>query len=70
MAAKQVAEKADPPVGAIASAETAALYGLQVLVPEVNQADGNTTRFVVISRKMEQSGNRFSLLFTVEHTAG
>lgn len=70
MAAKQVAEKADPTVGAIASAETAALYGLQVLAPEVNQADGNTTRFVVISRKMEQSGNRFSVLFTVEHTAG
>ena len=40
MAAKFVAESGDPSKAAIASAETAALYGLEVLVPSIN-TDGD-----------------------------
>ena len=51
MAAKFVAESGDKTKAAIASAETAALYGLEVLVPRINTDGDNTTRFIVISRQ-------------------
>ncbi|HJA24439.1 MAG TPA: chorismate mutase [Candidatus Fournierella merdigallinarum] len=70
LAAKQVAEGADKSLGAIASAETAALYGLSVLAADINSDGDNTTRFIVISRTRPVEGDRFSLLFTVEHKAG
>lgn len=70
MAAQHVAQMGDVSLGAIASAETAELYGLKVLAPEVNQASGNTTRFIVIAAQPAESGNRFSVLFTVDHAAG
>ena len=59
MAAKFVAESGDPSKAAIASAETAALYGLEVLVPSIN-TDGDKPT----------AGNRFSLLFTVDNKPG
>ena len=49
MAAKFVAESKDPTKAAIASAETAALYGLEILVPNINTDGDNTTRFIVLS---------------------
>ena len=69
-AARHVAELNDPSVAAIASAETAALYGLEVLVPRINTDGDNTTRFIVISREKPTAGNRFSLLFTVDNKPG
>ena len=70
MAAKFVAESGDKTKAAIASAETAALYGLEVLVPRINTDGDNTTRFIVISRQKPTAGNRFSLLFTVDNKPG
>lgn len=70
MAAKQVAEGGDKSLAAIASAETAELYGLQVLAAGVNSDGDNTTRFIVITRENPAEGDRFSLLFTVDHKAG
>ena len=70
MAAKFVAESGDPSKAAIASAETAALYGLEVLVPSINTDGDNTTRFIVLSREKPTAGNRFSLLFTVDNKPG
>ena len=70
MAAKMVAEQGDKSVAAIASAETAALYGLDVLVKNINTDGDNTTRFIVISRENPCSGNRFNLLFTVDNKPG
>lgn len=49
-AARHVAELGDPTVAAIASAETAELYGLQILSPGINAEGDNTTRFIVIER--------------------
>ena len=59
MAAKYVADSGDPSLAAIASRETAALYGLEVLVPDINTDGDNTTRFIVISRDKPTGGNRF-----------
>ena len=70
MAAKFVAESGDPSKAAIASAETAALYGLEVLVPSINTDGDNTTRFIGRSREQPTAGNRFSLLFTVDNKPG
>ena len=70
MAAKFVAESKDPTKAAIASTETAALYGLEILVPNINTDGDNTTRFIVLSREKPTGGNRFSLLFTVDNKPG
>ena len=69
-AAKQVAEKGDASVAAIASRETAQLYSLSVLAEDVNESAANTTRFIVIAKQRRAAGDRFSLLFTVDHRAG
>ena len=69
-AARHVAESGDRTLAAIASAQTAELYGLQILVKGVNEDGDNTTRFIVISREKPTRGNRFSLLFTVDNKPG
>ena len=69
-AAKYVAETGDRTKAAIASPETARLYGLEVLVPNINTDGDNTTRFIVIGREKPVDGNRFSLLFTVDNKPG
>ena len=75
MAAQEVARDGDPTRAAIASEETAALYGLEVLEANINQSGMNTTRFAVLSRvenTQERSGadDRFILVFTVKNEAG
>ncbi len=70
VAAEYVAKSKDRTKAAIASKETAELYGLQVLKENINTSKENTTRFIVISREPGRSGNRFSLLFTLRHDAG
>ena len=75
VAAQQVAEAGDPTVAAIASSETAELYGMEVLDHDVNENRSNTTRFAVFSRvesRMPDSrdGGAFILMFTVKDEAG
>ena len=70
MAAKYVAETGDKSVAAIASIETAELYGLEPLVRDIQMDGDNTTRFIVISKETPSTGNRFSILFTVDHKPG
>ena len=70
MAAKYVADSGDLSKAAIASAETAALYGLVPLAQGINTDDDNTTRFIVIGRALPTQGNRFSILFTVDNKPG
>ena len=50
MAAREVARKQSMSVAAIASLETAAIYGLKVLDEHINEKDDNHTDFVVVSR--------------------
>ncbi len=70
LAAKLVAKSGDKSIAAIASDKTAQLYNLSVLAKNINTSAANTTRFIVISKKLAKSGNRFNLLFTVDHAAG
>lgn len=50
IAAKEIIDRHDMSVAAIASLETAARYGLKVLDEKINEKDDNTTTFVVVSR--------------------
>ena len=72
VAAKMVAEKKDRSLGAIASAETAEIYGLKVLEANINKSGENTTRFAVLSKVMANSPALSSsvLMFTVKNEAG
>lgn len=74
MAAKEVADLNDPTVAAIASKETADIYGLTLLDHDINKDLMNTTKFAVFSNNMETSvntdSNTFILMFTVKNEAG
>lgn len=49
-AAKDIAERGDPAIGAIASELAGQIYGLDVLLTSAEDAEHNTTRFLVMSR--------------------
>jgi prephenate dehydratase len=49
-AAAEIAEKGDRTMGAIASSLAAEIYGLDVLKTDVEDAEHNTTRFIVMAR--------------------
>ena len=74
MAAQSVANSKDKSVAAIASKETAKLYGLKVLDHHINSSRTNTTRFAVFSKAenkiVSSDTTQFILLFTVNHEAG
>ena len=73
-AAKAVREGGDKTVAAIASAETARLYGLEILDHDINESAVNSTRFAVFSRaenkKLTTDDGKFMLMFTVKNEAG
>ena len=73
VSAKQVAEGDDYTVAAIASYDTAELYGLEVIESNINESRNNTTRFAAFSRtinKFSSSGSHFTLVFSVKNEAG
>lgn len=72
VAAKAVAEANDRSFGAIASAETAEIYGLKVIEANINKSGENTTRFAVLSKVKASSPSLSNtvLMFSVKHTAG
>ena len=75
VAAKEIADKNDVTVGAIASKEAAKLYGLSILDYDINESAQNTTRFAVFSRekaviKSNDVAGDFILMFTVKNEAG
>ena len=75
-AAKMVAELGDVSVAAIASADTAALYGLEILESGINGHQDNSTRFAILSCKDGEKvdtgsdNNTFILMFAVKNEAG
>lgn len=72
LAAKRVAESGDPTLGAIASVETAEIFGLKVLEANVNKSGENTTRFAVLSKvkATDPALSNSVLMFTVKNEAG
>ncbi len=72
LAAKTVAQANDRSLAAIASLETAEIYGLKVIEPNVNKSGENTTRFAVLSKTRARSSSLSNtvLMFSVKHEAG
>ena len=75
LAAKYVAENSDKSIAAIASAEAAEIFGLEVLERNINASRSNTTRFAIFSRSenvhtSKEMGVHTVLLFTVRNEAG
>ena len=75
LAAKLVAEKGDKSIAAIASKEAAEIFGLEVLMENINSSRSNTTKFAIFSRaedkhSIKEMGVHTILLFTVRNEAG
>ena len=75
VAAKKTAERGDRSVAAIASLETAELYGLTVLERDISEGRDNTTRFAVVSRipalpEAAPKDLTYIMMFTVKNEAG
>ena len=75
LAAKYVSESNNRSIAAIASAEAAEIFGLEVIERNINSARNNTTRFAVFSRiatkhPIKTHGLHTVIMFTVRHEAG
>ncbi len=76
LAAQYVAKQGRRDLAAIASAETAELFGLSVLDHNLNESLNNTTRFAVFTRARHAlsattgKNGRFIMVFTVSNEAG
>lgn len=70
--AKFVAETGDKTKAAICSKRAAKLYGLNILAEKINYSAINTTRFVVVSPRMElrQGADKISAVLTTPHESG
>lgn len=72
VAAMRVAESEDDGVAALSSRACAKLYGLELLLPSVQDSDNNYTRFICISRTLEiyPGADRTSLMMVVRDEPG
>lgn len=74
LAAQHVKESGNKNIAAIASEETAELYGLKILEANINMSNVNTTKFAVLSRSLKQNnqdkGQCSIILFTTKNEAG
>ena len=73
--AREIAERGDPSEAAIASWLAAEVYGLSVVRTRIEDRLGNTTRFVVMSRRREEPDPRAgasmtSIVFQVRSVPG
>lgn len=72
-AARKIAEMKDKSQGAIASTLAAQIYGLEILEEDIQDADHNTTRFLILAREAvlpeKETGTEYvtSFLFRVRN---
>jgi chorismate mutase/prephenate dehydratase len=71
-AASTVAQAGDTSVACIASSKAAQIYGLEVLAENIQNSDGNCTRFVAVAKQPCESEecDKTSIVFMVEHRPG
>lgn len=72
LSARMVADSGDPSKAAIAARRSARLYGLEILAEDINNSNGNTTRFAVISKapRIDSNCDKISVMFTLKHESG
>ncbi len=73
ISAKHIADNGLRTTAAIASKRAAELYGLDVLVPEINTIRNNYTRFMIIKMHdllIDPRANKASLYFKTDHKQG
>jgi prephenate dehydratase len=63
-AAREVAEAGDPAHAALASELAAEVYGLDVIARHIEDADHNTTRFLVMAREADMSRRGEAMMTT------
>ena len=70
--AHRIANKQIRGLGAIASKTAAALYGLEIVAPNIHSIANNATRFVVVKTTPNSSedSNKASLKFVLDHKRG
>ncbi len=71
-AARRVIEDGDMSQAAIASEQAAKIYGLDILKRGVNQADNNSTRFIIVTNQkiFLKNASKVSLCLEVSHESG
>ena len=71
-AAKMVSENEDQTIGAICSEQAAGKYGLEIVSRGFQNNPNNTTRFLVISKKLfiDEKADKVSLCFSLPHKTG
>ena len=72
-AVREVAQRGDPAVGALAPPESAAPHGLVILEESVMDRDHNTTRFVVLApgeAQVDDDDDKSTILFVTAHRPG
>lgn len=71
-AARKVKDEGDKTQAAIASEKAAQIYDLQILQKGVNQADNNSTRFIVVTNRkiFLENAEKISLCFEIPHQSG
>ena len=71
-AARRLIEDGDMSQAAIASEQAAKIYGLDILERGVNQADNNSTRFIIVTNQkiFLKNASKVSLCLEVSHESG
>ncbi|MBQ9437559.1 MAG: prephenate dehydratase [Lachnospiraceae bacterium] len=71
-AAKLVSEEKDPTIAAIAGEAAAKAYGLNILKKGVNQAENNSTRFIIVTNQkiFRKDAEKISICFEIPNESG
>ncbi|MCE5219929.1 MAG: prephenate dehydratase [Clostridium sp.] len=72
VSAKLISDLNDTSKAVIASNRSASIYNLDIIKENINNKSDNSTRFIVISKKLETDSccNKVSVVFSLEHKAG
>ena len=72
ISAKHISNLNDKSKAAIASTRAATIYGLDIIKEEINDNEGNKTKFIVVSKRMEihKDCNKMTATFSLDNKAG
>ena len=69
-AAKFLSENKKNDMTAISSRKAAEIYWLRIILRNIEDNKNNFTRFAIVGKTKNQSGNKASLIFTLKHIPG